>query len=249
MRGKQGNIHIGTSGWSYQHWLGVFYPQELKSSDWLVYYSKYFQTVEINSCFYHLPKETSFVSWEEKTPSNFLFSLKVWRRITHFKKLKDIKNDLKIFLHRSKGLGHKFGPLLFQFPPNFNLNLDRLESLAKLLRKFDKRQSAAFEFRHQNWFQPEVYRVLSRYNLALCWADTPIYPYVEEVTADYIYFRLHGHEQLYSSKYTKKQLGKIAKKTKKLLGQGKDVYVYFDNDAAGYAVENAQELKRMIKND
>lgn len=101
MRKKRGNAYVGTSGWSYQHWLGVFYPQELKLSDWLVYYSKYFQTVEINSCFYHLPKETSFVNWEEKTPSNFLFSLKVWRRITHFKKLKDIKNDLKIFLHWS----------------------------------------------------------------------------------------------------------------------------------------------------
>ena len=249
MRQKQGQFYIGTSGWSYQHWRGNFYPLKLKPADWLVYYTKHFQTVEVNSCFYHLPKESTFVNWAKKTPSDFVFSLKVWRRITHFKRIKDITNDLKVFLNRCKGLGKKFGPLLFQFPPNFKRQTNRLRSLAKILRKLDLQKPIAFEFRHPTWFNPEVYQILKQYNLSLCWADTPIYPYVEEITADYVYLRLHGHEQLYSSKYAKKQLKDYAQKTRKLLKQGRDVYIYFDNDAVGNAVVDAQELKKLLTND
>jgi uncharacterized protein YecE (DUF72 family) len=104
----------------------------------------------------------------------------------------------------------------------------------------------AFEFRHQSWFNKKVYQILKKYNLALCWADTPYYPYKEIVTADYVYIRLHGHTELYASKYTKKQLKDYAQKIKKLVQQGKTVYVYFDNDAFGYAIENAKELNDLI---
>ena len=245
---------IGTSGWDYYHWRGIFYPEDLGSKDLFSYYSRYFSTVEINSSFYHLPRETTFINWYTKAPKDFLFSVKVWRRITHLKKLKAVEDDLKTFYQRSKALKDKLGPLLFQFPPSFNANeatIKRLEKISKFIREnscFDSRQSVAFEFRHQSWFSEKIYKILKKYNFALCWADTPYYPYQEVVTADYVYFRLHGHEKLYASKYTDKQLKDCADKIKKLIKNKKTVYCYFDNDACGYAIENALTLKKLLKN-
>ncbi|MGC9049092.1 MAG: DUF72 domain-containing protein [Patescibacteria group bacterium] len=256
MTEKQDKIFIGTSGWQYGHWQGIFYPENLPTKDWLNYYSQKFQTVEINSSFYHLPRKTTFENWAARVPEKFLFSIKVWRRITHFKKLKNIKKDLKVFFERVLALKEKLGPFLLQFPSNFQAkeeNIKRLRQFGQFIRedlrlnlsKFTKCHFA-LEFRHQSWFNKKVYQILKKYNLALCWADTPYYPYEEIVTADYVYIRLHGHTELYASKYTKKQLKDYAKKIQKLIDQGKTVYVYFDNDAYGHAIENVQELQRLI---
>lgn len=247
-RSRQDKIFIGTSGWQYYHWRGTFYPENLPTKDWLKYYSQHFQTAEINSSFYHLPRETTFKNWANKTPESFLFAVKVWRRITHLKKLKNIQEDFKTFYERALALGEKFGPLLFQFPPNFKINLEKLENLGRLIRKIDKEKHCSFEFRNQSWFTNKVYQILEKYNLALCWADTPCYPYEEIITADYVYIRLHGHTDLYASKYTKKQLMDYVQKIKKLADKGKTIYVYFDNDAFGHAIENAQELRNLFKN-
>ena len=254
---KEKRIFIGTSGWNYWHWKNVFYPENLKSEELLPYYAKYFSTVEINSSFYHLPREKTFLNWQEKVPKNFLFSVKVWRRITHLKKLKDIKDDLKTFWQRALALGEKLGPLLFQFPPSFKadkITIKRLEELGKFIRRNFwsnsdriKKEPIAFEFRHQSWFSEKIYKILKKYNFSLCWADTPYYPYQEVITADYVYLRLHGHEKLYASKYTEKQLKDYAKKIKELVKNKKIVYCYFDNDAYGYAIENALELKEILK--
>ncbi len=253
---EESRIYIGTSGWNYGHWQGIFYPEDIKSHDLLSYYSRYFSTVEINSSFYHLPRETTFSNWRKKVPKDFLFSVKVWRRITHLKKLNKIEDDLKIFWQRCMILKEKLGPLLFQFPPSFQAtkeNIKRLENLSKFIRanlRLNPRQSAgrhsALEFRHQSWFDESIYKILKKYNLALCWADTPCYPYQEVVTTNYVYFRLHGHEQLYASKYTKTQLQDYAQKIKKCLKKGFDVFIYFDNDFAGHAVENAKTLKTLV---
>jgi len=246
-------IFIGTSGWNYWHWKGIFYPESLKSEELLLFYAQHFSTVEINSSFYHLPREKTFLNWQEKVPNNFLFSVKVWRRITHLKKLKDIEKDLKTFWQRALALKEKLGPLLFQFPPSFKANkitIKRLEKLGKFIRGdlcLNSYQFFAFEFRHESWFKDEIYKILKKYNFALCWADTPSYPYQEVITANYLYLRLHGHEKLYASKYTQKQLRDYSKKIEKFLkNKGKCVYVYFDNDAYGYAIENALELKKML---
>lgn len=249
-------VYIGTSGWQYGHWRGIFYPENLPTKDWLNFYSQEFQTAEINSSFYHLPREATFKNWAIKTPDNFLFAIKVWRRITHLKKLNNIQEDFKIFFERAMTLAEKLGPLLFQFPPNFHAteeNIKRLKSLGRFIRKHSGLHSRkfterhyAFEFRHQSWFNEKIYRILKNYNLALCWADTPYYPYQEEITADYVYIRLHGHTKLYASKYTSSQLLDYAQKIKKLNRQNKTVYLYFDNDYHGYAIENARELKRLI---
>ncbi|MFN3301485.1 MAG: DUF72 domain-containing protein [Patescibacteria group bacterium] len=239
-------IYIGTSGWNYYHWKGIFYPENLKSDELLSYYAQNFSTVEINSSFYHLPREKTFKNWQEKVPKNFLFSVKVWRRITHLKKINKVEDDLKTFWQRCLALKEKLGPLLFQFPPSFKANIEKFEKFCKFFRKLVGEEKATFEFRNQSWFSLKIYKILKKYNLALCWADTPCYPYQEIVTADYLYLRLHGHEKLYASKYTKKQLQEYALKIKKFLKKGKEAYVYFDNDAYGYAVENAKELKKIL---
>ncbi|MCX7779126.1 MAG: DUF72 domain-containing protein [Patescibacteria group bacterium] len=245
---KNNKILIGTSGWNYFHWRRIFYPVNLNSQELLSYYAQHLSTVEINSSFYHLPQEKTFLHWREKVPKNFLFSVKVWRRITHLKKLNQTEDDLKTFWQRSLVLKEKLGPLLFQFPPSFKLNQIRFKKFCQFLRKLvGKNQKASFEFRNESWFSSEVYKILRKYNFALCWADAPCYPYKEVVTADYLYLRLHGHEQLYASKYTKRQLEAYAKKIKEFFKKGKMIYVYFDNDAYGYAIENALELKKLLK--
>jgi len=243
-------IYIGTSGWTYYHWRKIFYPSNLKSENFLNFYAQHFNTVEINSSFYHLPRAKTFKNWHKKTPSNFLFSVKVWRRITHLKKLKNVKSDFKLFFNRAESLKEKFGPLLFQFPANFRAtkeNIKRLVLFLKFVRNREKiKAHLSFEFRHLSWFNNQIYNLLRRYNIALCWADTPKYPYEEEITADYLYLRLHGHEVLYASKYSRKQIKSYAEKIERLPKKIKNVYVYFDNDFHGYALKNARELIKAI---
>ena len=159
-------------------------------------------------------------------------------------------------MERVSFLKEKLGPLLFQFPSNFQAtkeNIKRLRQFGQFIREHSRSHSCKFakghfaiEFRHESWFNEKVYQILKKYNLALCWADTPCYPYEEIVTADYVYLRLHGHTELYASKYTKKQLKDYVQKIKKLIQEGKVVYAYFDNDAFGHAIENAIEMTDLI---
>ncbi len=245
---KQGKIYIGTSGWAYQHWKDVFYPQDLQGSKYLHFYIKKFKTVEINSSFYHLPREDTFQKWYQETPKDFIFSVKASRYLTHLKRLKNCQEPLEIFLKRISLLKKKLGVTLFQMPPSFRAKPKILEDFLKLLLKSRKKLlpkfnlRTSFELRHKDCFCKEIYNLLKRYNMALCFADTPIYPCEEIETADFIYLRLHGHAQLYASCYSKSQLKEWAKKIKKWQTKKKDVYCYFDNDTQGYAVKNALEL-------
>lgn len=239
-------VFVGTSGWSYEHWKGPFYPANLANKDFLEFYTKKFSTVEINSSFYHLPKEQTFKNWRDKTPKDFLFSVKVSRFITHQKKLKDVKEPWQLFWQRVKFLKEKLGPILFQLPPNFKSNSERLKNFLKIL---PKKQAFTFEFRHESWFCEEIYKILATYNSALTISDTPSYPYFEVITADFTYLRLHGHERLYTSNYQDKYLKKLSQKIKNWLRtcKLKKVFVYFDNDAFGYAPKNALKLKEFLR--
>ncbi len=239
-------LRIGTSGWSYAHWKGLFYPEKLSKEKWLGYYCQHFDTVELNSSFYHLPKLTTFENWYQRTPENFLFSVKASRFISHILKLNNAREPLQNLLDAASGLKEKLGPILFQLPPNFSLDLERLEKFAKIL---PTDQRFTFEFRHESWFCDEVCRLLRKNNLALTISDTPKYPLVFETTADFVFIRLHGHEVLYASKYSQTELKKWAEKIKGCLAGGLDVYIYFDNDAAANAVTNAQELKKMFSDN
>ncbi len=243
-----GKVWIGTSGWNYPHWKNVFYPENLPSREWLSFYTREFSAVEVNYSFYRLPKPETYRKWAEQTPPDFIFSLKASRFITHVKRIKDVKSPLKIFLENARVLGGKLGPILFQLPPSFRQDLGRLEGFLKILPK-DLR--FAFEFRHPSWFPArggedwEVYRILRKYNAALIASDTSRYPYAEVQTSDFFYVRLHGHEILYASKYRRSQLKEYAEKIK-AWRQGGDVFVFFDNDFGGFAVENARQLLKLL---
>jgi uncharacterized protein YecE (DUF72 family) len=253
---RKGKLFIGTSGWVYSHWEGIFYPENLRSRDKLKYFSKYFKTTEINYSFYRLPSREIFQKWYQETPADFIFSVKASRFITHIKRLKDVEKPWKIFLENALNLKKKLGTILFQFPPSFkatNENINRLESFLKLIsvnQRLDQRKSAkikyAFEFRHESWCNKEIYNLLKKYDVAWVIADSPDYTKAEVVTADFIYIRMHGPKVLFSSKYTRKELRDLAQKIKKWL-KIVDVYVYFNNDAYGFAVENSKELLKFCR--
>ena len=253
-----GKLFIGTSGWVYSHWDGIFYPEDLPSKDKLKHFSKFFKTTEINYSFYHLPRPSTYQNWYNQTPADFIFAVKASRFITHIKRLSGVKEAWKQFLENALYLKEKLGPILFQFPPSFRAtseNIKRLEDFLKILRgrtsikggSTSKNLKYAMEFRHKSWCDKKVYNLLKKYKIAWVIADSPSYPKAEVVTADFIYIRMHGSKLLFSSKYTKKELSSLSQKIKKWLKQNLDVYVYFNNDAYGYAIENAKELLKLCK--
>ena len=239
-------LRIGTSGWSYPHWQGPFYSLDLPPNKWLEYYCQHFDTVELNNTFYHLPRPATFANWHKRTPENFLFSVKGSRFISHILKLNSAREPLQNLLENARELKEKLGPVLFQLPPNFSGDCERLEKFLKIL---PKEQRFAFEFRHPSWFGAEVYRLLKKNGSALVISDTPQYPLIFEITADFVYVRLHGHQQLYASKYSAGELEDWATRIKSWLKSGLDVFVYFDNDANAHAVQNAKELKTFFALD
>jgi len=248
----KGRLFIGTSGWVYSDWEGIFYPEDLPSKDKLKYFSKHFKTAEINYSFYHLPRPSTYQNWYNQTPGDFIFAIKSSRFITHIKRLKDVKAAWKQFLENALALKEKLGPILFQFPPSFKAipeTIKRLENFIREIRGQIREKSRlryAFEFRHKTWCDEKIYKLLKKYNVAWVIADSPSYPKAEVVTADFVYVRLHGSKVLFASKYTKEELKDLAQKIKKWL-KTTDVYVYFNNDFHGYAIENAKELLKLYK--
>lgn len=242
-------VFVGTSGYNYKHWSeGVFYPKKLPQRKWLEYYGETFNTVELNVTFYRLPKTETFEGWRQRTEPNFGFAVKGSRYITHVKKFKECEEPVKLFFAHASALKNKLEVVLWQLPPNLKLNLKKLEQFCSLLKNLvsSKNTRQSFEFRHQTWFCREVYELLKNYNFSLCIAHSSRYPRDEVVTADFVYLRFHGGEVLYGSKYSDDELHSWASKAKMWLKSGKDIYAYFNNDAYGYAVKNAETFKEMI---
>lgn len=239
---------IGTSGYSYPHWRGLFYPEGLPSREWLRFYAGIFNTVELNVTFYRLPRESTFQNWYRITTPDFSFVLKGSRLITHRKRLTEPAEAVAIFFSRAALLKEKLGAVLWQLPPGMRVDSGRLEEFCRVLRESPGARSVrhAFEFRHESWFTAEIYTVLREFGFALCTADAPRWPCIEQVTADFVYYRFHGHERLYASAYPTKVLAGWAEKMATHLAAGRDVYTYFNNDAAGHAVANARELKELL---
>ena len=237
-------IHIGTSGYSYKHWAGRYYPKELKPSEWLRFYLRDFDTVELNNTFYTLPKEETFDSWRKNTPHDFLFAVKGSRFLTHMIKLKDAERGLVNFMPRAERLRWKLGPVLWQLPPGWKVNVERLEEFLRLL---PKKHRYTFELRNQTWMTEEVYDVLRKYNAAFCIYELAGYQSPMEITADWTYVRLHGPTPFkYQGSYSDEQLEEWAARIRKWSRSMKAIYVYFDNDDSAYAVNNALTLKRML---
>jgi len=241
--------YVGTSGFSYKHWSdGIFYPKDIPQRKWLEYYTEYFNTVELNVSFYRLPKESVFEGWYRRTPENFIFVLKGSRFITHIKKLADCNDSIEFFFNSAKELKEKLGVVIWQLPPNFHVNAERLQKFCELLEenKVAKDTKHVFEFRHESWFRDEIYEVLRKHNFSLCVAHSRCWPYEEVATADFVYMRFHGGEVLYGSNYSDEELQGWAAKAKKWLSENRDIYAYFNNDAYGYAVYNAKKFRELL---
>jgi uncharacterized protein YecE (DUF72 family) len=239
------DVRIGTSGWHYQHWRGPFYAERCPTSKMLDFYIQHFDTVEINNSFYKLPSEETFACWRQATPRNFCFAVKASRFITHNKKLKDPENVLKNFLPRAEALREKLGAILFQLPPKWRVNVERLDEFLSVLPK-GRRRHYAFEFRERSWLNERVYEVLRRHNAAFCIYELDGFQTDNIITADWGYVRLHGPGGKYQGSYTTEQLAAWAAQVKKWQESLRSIYVYFDNDQAGYAAQNALKLKRLV---
>ncbi len=240
---EPGSIWIGTSGWHYQHWVGRFYPAGMKPPAFLNYYAGRFRTVEINSTFYGLKSPESIARWCEEVPPGFLFACKANRYITHRKRLKEPEISTRRFFETVSVLGRSLGPILFQLPPFFAANTARL---AEFLEAIPPGGRYAFEFRHDSWFNPEVYALLRRHNAALCAWDLNFQqsPVVE--TGDFHYIRLHGPGEAYRGEYPEPALRAWAGRLAEFTREGRDVYCYFDNDENAYAAFDALRLAAMV---
>jgi len=236
--------YIGTSGWHYEHWRGLFYPEKLAKARWLDFYAGHFTTVELNNTFYRLPSENAFHTWRNSTPADFTFAVKVSRFITHIKRLKDVGEPVERFIARAGILGNKLGPLLYQLPPNMHRNDDRLESFLSTLPRGVRH---VIEFRHESWLDEGVFAILRKYNVGFCVFDMPDVTCPIVATADFAYIRLHGSTGLYFSCYSDGELMSWAKRLKNLAQNLKAVYVYFNNDAEAYAVSNARTLRTYLE--
>jgi uncharacterized protein YecE (DUF72 family) len=260
-------IYIGTSGWQYYHWKGKFYPEDLSSKDFLKFYSKYFNTVEVNTSFYHFTKKSTFEKWEKAVNKNFLFSIKLHRLFTHFRKLKLNKDDKRILketIESYKVLGKNLGPILIQLPPSLKKDLKVLEKFLKCFnypnrkpnkksfgpdsgKKFGRHSGnikLAIEFRHKSWLDKETYNFLKKKKIAFVISDSPRWSTDIVKTTDFVYIRFHGKPKLFSSKYEKEELQRYSREIKKL--KPKILFAYFNNDAEGYAIEDALEFKKIL---
>ncbi len=247
MQGEErakGKVFIGTSGWSYSHWRGLFYPEDLPQSGWFSYYRERFQTVEINNTFYHLPPPKTFQGWREQAPSGFVYAVKANRYITHIKRLRDPEESLEKFIDRVRLLGESLGPILYQLPPRWRPDLERLEAFIEAL---PQDLDHVFEFRDPRWLCPAVFDLLEREGVGFCIMSLPHIDCPRRVTSQVAYIRMHGSRLLYASHYTPQELKEWAEYTLPLLREGHRVYIYFNNDAYAYAVKNALELEGLIE--
>jgi uncharacterized protein YecE (DUF72 family) len=238
------NYFIGTSGWHYDDWRGRFYPEELPKARWLEFYSGHFKTLELNNSFYHLPSEAAFNKWYSSSPPDFVFSVKVSRFITHIKRLKDSEEAIENFMSRARLLKEKLGPLLYQLPPGLHRDDARLDSF---LEKLPRDLKHVFEFRHQSWFEEEVLDILRHYHAGFCVFDMPELKSPLLATAGFAYVRFHGREGLYSSRYSDEEMADWAEKIRGLTEKLDSVYIYFNNDVSGYALENARTMRDYIE--
>ncbi len=236
-----GQIHIGTSGWNYQHWKEVFYPADLPAARWFEHYAREFDTVEINNTFYHQPDDETFDTWRRQAPAGFLYAVKANRYLTHMKKLKDPGESLTRFLDGARRLKSHLGPLLYQLPPHWKKDLERLRGFCDLL---PSTQRHVLEFRERDWLAEDTYELLRDHEVSLCVHDMlPRHP--RRTTAPLVYVRLHGTGKEAGGKYSPSRLRPWADWLNEVAARH-DVFVYFNNDAHGYALDDARTLRELM---
>jgi uncharacterized protein YecE (DUF72 family) len=236
---------IGTSGWHYKHWIGVFYPPGTTGRRMFEFYARHFKTVEINNSFYRLPTATTFDAWRESSPKEFCFAVKASRFITHMKKLKDPESSSEKFFLVADRLRRKLGPILFQLPPRWKVNVERF---SEFLASLPGGHKYVIEFRDESWFVQPVFELMRKYNVAFCIHDFADMKVPNEITANFSYVRFHGPTSAkYFGSYSDAQLRGWAKRIEEWRHGLSAVYVYFNNDPGGEAVKNAQTLKHLLK--
>ena len=234
--------HVGCSGWFYWHWRGIFYPDTKRTYGWFKHYVANFNTVELNAPFYSWPKPTTVRGWVRNAPEHFRYSIKVNREITHERRLVGTRKLVAAFCEIEKILGAKLGCFLFQFPPSYRYTRSRLRSI---VTQIDPRFHCAIEFRHRGWWREGVYRAFAERGLIFCTVSAPRLPDELIKTADTIYLRLHGRSRWYRHDYTVAELEEWARKIAR--SGAREAWVYFDNDREGFAIRNAHELIRRLR--
>lgn len=239
-------LHLGTSGWSYKHWQGLFYPEELKPNEYLEFYSSRFSCVELNASFYHTPSPKVIANWRRRSPDGFYFCVKVSRYITHRQRLDTAAEGLAAFLTIFQALDPKLGPFLVQLPPSLIFQPALAVTFFRELQKYAPYRFA-IEPRHSSWFSPEALQMMQEFNLCVVISDSGgIYPQSWHLTTDFVYLRWHGAHGLYYSPYSTEELQKYADKILSWLKVKIPVWGFFNNDAQAHAVFNALELKALI---
>ncbi|HEY1379860.1 MAG TPA: DUF72 domain-containing protein [Gemmataceae bacterium] len=239
-----GRARVGTSGWIYKHWRGTVYPRRLAVKDWFAFYAGRFDTVEVNNSFYRLPSEAAFLEWKAQAPPGFLYAIKASRYLTHLKKLKDPEQPLANVLDRARLLGPHLGPVLYQLPPRWRCDPDRLRAFLALL---PPDLTHVMEFRDRSWYADAVRDLLAEHGVGFCVHDLGGEPSPEWVTARVVYVRFHGPTaRAYAGGYPPGRLRSWADWMGEQRRAGHDVFAYFNNDDAGHAVRDAQVLRDML---
>ncbi len=235
-------IRIGTSGWVYNHWREIFYPKGMPQREWFAFYAHHFNTVEINNSFYRLPTDIMFDNWRKQAPPGFLYAVKASRFLTHLKRLIDPEAPLEEFIKRASELESTLGPILYQLPPRWGVNLPRLEHFLSIL---PPGYIHVIEFRDQSWLIEDVFQLLERYGVAHCIHDMRPLEVPIRVTSRTVYIRFHG-DAGHAGNYEDDALTTWAGRIRDWHAEGRDVYAYFNNDPNGNAIRNAQTLKELV---
>jgi len=244
MVSKRRDILVGTSGWSYRSWRGPFFPRELPVRLHLEHYAEHFRTTELNGVFYRTPTVEAVKAWAERTPDDFVFAWKASKFITHWKRLNDTsRNSIALMESRLHLLGEKVGPVLFQLPPQFEKNRERLAAFFKLLRA---QRSYAFEFRHPSWYEDDILDLLRDHDAALCISDHHDAPSPWLATARHVYVRGHGPQGRYRGRYPRSTLEKWSRWLQRMSRAGHNATVYFDNDQKSAAPKDALALAEFV---
>lgn len=231
-------LRLGTSGFHYDIWRGVFYPEDLSPRKWLEFYARAFDTVELNNPFYRLPTAETFESWRRQVPDGFLFAVKYSRFGSHVKRLRDPETHLPLFVERASRLGDALGPILVQLPPRWTPAPGRLDAF---LEAAPKRLRWTVEFRDPRWLNDEIFAILEKHRAALCLHDKMEHPL--RLTADWAYVRFHGEPP--DGNYRRATLEKWARPMRAWLDEGRDVYAYFNHEP--HAIHNARELREILE--
>lgn len=242
--GESAPVRIGCSGWVYQHWRGLFYPDKLAVKRWFAFYASEFDTVEINNSFYRLPKAETFDLWREQAPPGFCYAVKANRFLTQAKKLKECEEPIARMMAPFRHLEHTLGPVLYQLPPRFKVNLERLESFLQIV---PKDVTNVFEFRDTSWYCDAVFALLERHGASFCAHDMPGLASPRLAIGPAAYLRFHGGLAKYYGRYPDERLLDWADWIAEQARAGRTVWAYFNNDPEAHAIHDAQTLRAMVR--